>query len=105
MPADLSPEELAMANSIRGDHEMEDPFLGFVLKYYDVDINQTGWTESITEVVDQLLINGVHHANVTNIGVSLKRLGLESKRVTINKAKQTVYFGLKRNDVGDLKRR
>lgn len=104
-PAALSPEEKAVADNIRGDHEMEDPFLGFVLKYYTVDVNQTGWVESVTEIVDQLLINGVHHANVTNIGVSLKRLGLESKRATVNKAKQTVYFGLKRNDVGDLKRR
>ena len=100
--AALTPEEKEMADAIRGNHEVEDPFAGFILKYYEVNPKEMGWTEAAHEVVDQLIINGVHNANVTNIGSSLKRLGLTSKRV--GKSKITTWFGIKRNDFGDMKR-
>jgi predicted P-loop ATPase len=104
-PASLSAEEKVIADFIRGDHEIEDPFSGFVLKYYDVDPEQREWTEQTTEIVDQLQINGVHTANVMNIGTTLKRLKLDSGRVTIKGQKVTVYYGIRRNDVGDQVRR
>ena len=104
-PATLTPEEVEIANAIRGDHEIEDPFAGFVLKYYDVDPEQHEWKEQTAEIVEQLLINGVHTANVTNIGTTLKRLKLESSRPKIKGVKVTMYSGIKRNDVGDHVRR
>jgi predicted P-loop ATPase len=104
-PAGLSPEEKIVADAIRGDHEMEDMYSGFVMKYYDIDPAQVEWQEQTTEIVDQLQINGVHNANVTNIATALKRLGLTSKRPTIKGQKVTMYYGVRRNDVGDQVRR
>lgn len=100
-PAVLSPEEKIVADNIRGEHEMDDPYLGHVIKYYEIDRTRQDWAESATEISSQLVLNGVVHANVTNIGVSLKRLGLESKRPTIKGVKQTMYYGIRRNDFGD----
>lgn len=103
MSAALTPEEKAMADAIRNDHETEDNYAGFILKYYDVDASQAGWLETTTEITDQLMINGVYGPNPTNIGLALKRLGLESKRVGKNKI--TTWIGVRRNNIGDMVRR
>jgi predicted P-loop ATPase len=104
-PASLTPEEKAMADAIRGKHEIEDPFAGFVLKYYDIDPDNKEWMEQTSEIVDQLLINGVHNANVSVIGAALTQLGLVKDRITIKGQKVTIYRGIRRNDAGDQVRR
>ncbi|CAN5775689.1 hypothetical protein BH10CHL1_BH10CHL1_47770 [soil metagenome] len=100
--AALTPEEMSMADSIRSDQEMEDNYSGFILKFYDIGPSQSEMTETTTDIVEQLLINEVPNVNVTNIGLSLKRLGLDNKRV--GREKVTTWSGIQRNDMGLKKR-
>lgn len=101
--ASLTPEEKRMADDIRGVHEIEDPYAGFILKYYQVSPEQKDWKETTTDIVDQLLLNGAPGANVTNVGLALKGLGLGSYRAT--RAKITTWVGIQRNNIGSLVRR
>lgn len=101
--AALTREEKVMADAIRCDHETEDNYTGFILKYYHVAPEQSVWSEVTADIVEQLLLNGVPGANVTNIGLALKRLGLESRRA--GKQKITTWSGIQRNDIGDKVRR
>lgn len=104
--AKLTPEETMMANVIRCDNETEDAYSGFVLKYYDVDPTCDTSLETTTEIVDQLTINGVSGANTTNIGLALKRLGLERKRARNGRGNQeTCWLGISRNNIGERVRR
>lgn len=102
--AALTPEESKMADAIRNQHETEDAYTGFILKYYDIDHDQPRWVETTTDIVDQLAINGVSGVNVTNVGLSLKRLGLERYRETTGQ-KRTLWSGITRNSFGDKVRR
>lgn len=105
--AALTPEEKEMANKIRNSHETEDNFTGFITKYYDIDLarakadpaNQQ-WSATTTEIVEQLSINDVAHVNVTNIGLSLRGLGLARQRQRVNRVQETRWFGLYRNNTG-----
>lgn len=106
--ASLTPEETAMANAIRNSHELEDSYAGFVAKYYDIDLKYAApsdanqaWSVTTTEVVDQLDINGVRGCNTTNVGLSLKTLGLGRARKRVNGVQETRWYGLTRNAIGD----
>jgi predicted P-loop ATPase len=103
--ATLTPEETAMADAIRNENETEDTYTGFIQKYYEVDPENQTWTTTTTDIVDQLTINGVTGANISNIGMSLKRLGLERKRSRLNGLQETRWIGIIRNKFGDMVRR
>lgn len=105
--ANLTPEEKVMANGIRTGHEIEDQYLGFIAKFYNVDLEKTipstenmDWSTTTTDVVEQLTLNGVPGANTTNIGISLVRLGLVKVRQRVNGVQETRWYGLSRNNVG-----
>lgn len=99
----LTPEEQRIADAIRAQHEVEDGFAGFILKYYDVDSKESDWSETTTEIVSQLTLNSVQGANPTNIGLSLKRLGLEKAERA--RGGQVRWKGIKRNGEGNKVRR
>ena len=103
--ATLTPEENAMADAIRNENEIEDGYTGFIQKYYELDPTNTTWTTTTTDIVDQLTINGVTGANTTNIGLSLKKLGLERKRQRVNGIQETRWIGITRSSYGDKVRR
>lgn len=105
--ADLTPEELAMANAIRNSHETEDGFAGFVAKFYEIDLTRAEstegnqyWSTTTTDIVEQLAINAVVGVNTTNIGLSLRTLGLFRVRQRISGIQETRWYGLRRNSVG-----
>jgi len=110
--ARLTPEETLMADAIREGQETEDAYAGFIAKFYDLDLAQTstakrmpGWNETTTDIVEQLTINGVAGVNVTNVGLSLKKLGLTSDRRQVKGIREIRWYGLCRNNMGDKVRR
>lgn len=110
-PVRLTPEESTMADSIRLQHEAEDNFSGFICKFYDIDLTRAkpcsdnvAWSVPTTDIVEQLDINGVRNVNVTNIGVSLRRLGLASDQRKIAGVRKMRWYGLRRNEDGHTMR-
>lgn len=108
----LTPEEKVMADQIRLGHEVEDNYAGFILKYYTIDRNHAepgdgnlDWSTTTTDVVEQLTLNGVRDANVSNIGAALKSLKMTRARQRVEGVQETRWYGLQRNNVGDKQRR
>jgi hypothetical protein len=95
-PAKLTPEEKAMAAGICNSHEVEDNYAGFIAKYYDIDLSRTepesanrDWSATTADVVGQLIFYDIHGANATNVGLSLKTLGLTRVRQQVKGVQET----------------
>jgi predicted P-loop ATPase len=106
-PVRLLPEEKRVADAIRAGHEIEDPYAGFVAKFYDIDLSKAkvdganqNWSAPTTDIVEQLSINGVQNPNTTNVGIALARLGLAKGRGREGGILVTRWYGLSRNNTG-----
>jgi predicted P-loop ATPase len=111
-PVILTTEERVTADAIRVGHETEDNFSGFITKYYDIDLGRAkvnianqNWSATTADIVDQLDINGVKGANVTNVGLALRALGLGRGRQKIAGVREVRWYGLFRNNEGIRVRR
>lgn len=105
--ASLSPEEKQMVDPIRAQHEAEDHFIGFIAELYTIDQSKAivspaniDWSSTTSRIVEQLAMNGVTGVNVTNVGLSLVRLGLIKKRQQVNGVQEVRWYGLQRNNIG-----
>jgi DNA primase catalytic core len=75
----LTPVEIAARDARNAEYMVEDPYEGWILKYYDADESQTDWLTTTTEITDCLQSNGVKGETrqvQMAVAASLKRMGL-----------------------------
>lgn len=75
----LAPEEITARDEINSIYQMEDPFEGWIMKYYDVDPDELKWRATTQEIVDVVQDKGVKgDTKGIQMGVAkaLKAMGL-----------------------------
>lgn len=77
----LTPEEKKVRDALNSGYEMEDPYEGWILKYYDIDPTQRGdeWFVTTADIVAKLQTMGVTggtRAIQMSVGATLRRLEL-----------------------------
>lgn len=79
----MTPEEKHLQAEINAEHEVESAVEAMFQKYYTVDLNDQSWTSSI-EVILHLEGMGLgrhnQRANMMELGIILKKLGVEKKK-------------------------
>lgn len=75
----LNPVEIAARDARNAEYMVEDPYEGWILKYYDTDESQADWLTTTTEITECLQANGVKGETRSiqmAVAASLKRMGL-----------------------------
>lgn len=93
-PVLLLPEEAAMRDRINAEYQIEDPYEGWILKYYHVDANELLWKTKTQDIADLLQAKGVRgetKAIQMQIGKTLKAMGLRQH----SNDRPRVWMGIK----------
>jgi len=98
-PWDLTADEIAQADEINEFYQIEDPVVGVILKYFEVDDTRVDWWVRTIEIIDELRLRGYSFGNNPKaasmaVGAAMTKLGL--KRVLKRNGKDRFwgYLGL-----------
>lgn len=75
----LNPTEIAARDGRNAEYMVEDPYEGWILKHYEIDLNQPGWQVTSNDIALRLQNAGMRGETKTiqmGISATLKRLGL-----------------------------
>ena len=82
-PWTLTPEERKMHAALSGEYEREDPYEGWIMRLFEIDATKLDWFTPSTDIVERLQTEGVRgetRAIQTQLGITMRRLGLQSGR-------------------------
>lgn len=93
----LNATEMAIRNERNAEYMVEDPFEGWILKYYDVEEDRDSWLTTTTDITETLQANGVKGETKgiqMAVAASLKRMGLRQHA----NARPRAWVGIQRKD-------
>jgi predicted P-loop ATPase len=83
-PWELTPEEKALANSINGQYEVENPVDQYLFRYFEIDPARREWVLPTSEIIDVLrrgeLGGADPHRLHGPVAAALRALSLENRR-------------------------
>jgi predicted P-loop ATPase len=90
-PADLTPDEQALANETNEQFEVEDPLENIILNNFDIDLTRDDWFTPSNEIVDLILdpaigkFRGTSDRVFKGLSSVMTKLGCDSTRSTRKK--------------------
>jgi predicted P-loop ATPase len=75
----LLPEEILARDGVNSTYQVEDPYESWILKYYDVDPDESKWrttTQEVTDLIQSKGVKGETRAVQMQLNRTLKTLGL-----------------------------
>jgi predicted P-loop ATPase len=83
-PWELTPDEKALASTINGQYEVENPVDQYLFRYFEIDPAQREWVLPTSEIIDVLRrgeLGGTDpHRLHQPVAAALRALGLESRQ-------------------------